>query len=71
MIETTAGTPVFNEGDRVVLAHGGYMGTPGVFLHLRADPKWADITESDGSVRAHPVEWLAHSTSSTERIRTV
>jgi hypothetical protein len=28
---------------------------------LKEDPKWADITERDGSVRSHPVEWLAHS----------
>ena len=52
----------FHEGDEVVLATGSYQGTPGVFLRLREDPKWADISERDGSVRSHPVEWLAHST---------
>lgn len=52
--------PVFHEGDQVVLAEGSYQGTPGVFLRLRQDPKWADITERDGSVRSHPIEWLAH-----------
>jgi hypothetical protein len=26
---------------------------------LKDDVKWADITESDGSIRSHPVEWLA------------
>jgi hypothetical protein len=71
MIETTAGTPIFNAGDHVVLVRGGYLGTPGVFLHLRKDPKWADIAENDGSVRAHPVEWLGQSAGSTERNRTV
>jgi hypothetical protein len=53
--------PEFQEGDAVVLAEGTYQGTPGIFLRLRQDPKWADITERDGSVRSHPVEWLAHS----------
>jgi hypothetical protein len=51
----------FHEGDQVVLAEGSYQGTPGVFLRLREDVKWADITERDGSVRSHPVAWLAHS----------
>jgi len=52
--------PVFREGDEVVLALGSYQGTPGVFLKLREDVKWADITERDGSIRSHPVVWLAH-----------
>ena len=52
---TTTAAPIFDEGDQVVLAHGGYMGTLGVFLHLRKDPKWADITENDGSVRS--IRW--------------
>ena len=51
----------FREGDQVVLAEGTYQGTPGVFLRLREDVKWADVTERDGSIRSHPVEWLAHS----------
>jgi hypothetical protein len=54
-------TPAFHEGDQVVLAEGSYQGTPGVFLRLREDVKWADITERDGSVRSHPIAWLAHS----------
>jgi hypothetical protein len=49
----------FREGDEVVLAEGSYQGTLGVFLRLRADVKWADITERNGNVRSHPVEWLA------------
>ena len=53
--------PAFHEGDQVVLATGTYQGTPGVFLHFKEDVKWADITERDGSIRSHPVEWLAHS----------
>ena len=50
---------VFFEGDQVVLARGPYTGTLGVFLRSRADVKWADITERNGAVRSHPVEWLA------------
>lgn len=61
MIDAAPSSPAFHEGDQVVLAEGTYQGTPGVFLHLRADVKWADITERDGSIRSHPVEWLAHS----------
>jgi hypothetical protein len=55
----------FREGDEVVLAHGTYQGTRGVFLHLREDVNWADITERDGSIRRHPVAWLALSTDAT------
>lgn len=51
---------VFREGDAVVLAKGSYQGTLGVFLRLKDDPKWADITEPGGVVRCHPVEWMAH-----------
>jgi hypothetical protein len=51
----------FREGDEVVLADGTYQGTPGVFLRLRKDTNWADITERSGEVRGHPVIWLAHS----------
>jgi hypothetical protein len=43
------------------VAAGAHPGTQGVFLHLRQDVKWADITERDGSIRSHPVEWFAHS----------
>ncbi len=52
---------VFREGDEVRLAEGTYQGTPGVFLRLREDANWADIAERDGSIRSHPVAWLAHS----------
>ena len=54
--------PAFHEGDEVVLADGTYQGTPGVFLRLKEDANWADITERKGDVRSHPVAWLAHST---------
>ena len=62
---TNSGKPrptdaAFLEGDEVVLAKGTYTGTPGVFLRYRADIKWADIAEGNGTVRSHPVEWLAH-----------
>jgi hypothetical protein len=60
MMSTTPDGPAFREGDEVVLANGTYQGTLGVFLRLREDVKWADITERDGSIRSHPVEWLAH-----------
>jgi hypothetical protein len=53
------GRPEFHQGDDVVLAHGTYQGTLGVFLYLREDVKWADVAERDGSVRSHPVAWLA------------
>jgi hypothetical protein len=52
-------SPAFREGDAVVLRTGSYQGTPGVFLRLKEDAKWAEITETDGSVRSHPLEWLA------------
>jgi hypothetical protein len=55
--------PTFREGDEVVLAKGTYQGTAGVFLRLRDDANWADISESNGEVRSHPVMWLAHSAS--------
>jgi hypothetical protein len=58
------GTPLmgqfFREGDLVVLAEGTYQGTCGVFLRLREDAAWADINEANGSIRSHPVIWLAH-----------
>jgi hypothetical protein len=52
--------PVFQEGDEVVLAKGTYQGTLGVFVRLRDDVGWADITERNGAVRSHPVAWLGH-----------
>jgi hypothetical protein len=60
MMSTKPAAPAFHEGDEVVLANGTYQGTLGVFLRLREDVKWADITERDGSIRSHPVAWLAH-----------
>lgn len=52
----------FQDGEAVVLARGTYPGTRGVFLHLRQDTAWADIQESSGAIRSHPVEWLDHVT---------
>jgi hypothetical protein len=52
--------PAFHEGDEVVLAEGTYQGTQGVFLRLTKDPNWADITERNGTIRMHPMAWLAH-----------
>ena len=57
---TQSAGPAFHEGDEVVLATGTHEGTPGVFLRLRPDVNWAEITERDGVVRTHPVVWLAH-----------
>ncbi|MGB7760153.1 MAG: hypothetical protein WBL61_10000 [Bryobacteraceae bacterium] len=54
---------VFREGDPVVLASGTYQGTTGCFVRLRKDVNWADIKESNGNTRSHPMAWLAHSAS--------
>jgi hypothetical protein len=53
--------PGFQKGEPVVLARGTYPGTQGIFLQLRQDPAWADVQETDGAIRSHPVAWLAHS----------
>lgn len=55
----------FREGDDVVLAAGPHEGTPGVFVRLCADTKWAAISERNGSVQHHPVVWLAHAAPGT------
>jgi hypothetical protein len=60
-MSTRAAGPQFRAGDEVVLADGTYQGTSGVFVRLKDDVNWADITERSGSVRSHPVAWLAHS----------
>lgn len=60
MMSTRHDGPAFLEGDEVVVAHGTYQGTSGVFLRLREDVKWADVTERNGAIRSHPVAWLAH-----------
>jgi hypothetical protein len=49
----------FRRGDKVVLTRGTYPGTQGIFLRFREDASWADIRERDGSIRSHPVAWLA------------
>ena len=51
----------FQKGDAVFLAKGTHQGTVGIFLHLKADQRWADILEPNSQVRSHPVEWLRHS----------
>jgi len=61
MIDTRIVGAAFRQGDEVVLAEGTYQGTPGVFLRLRDDVRWADITERNGRIRSHPVVWLEHS----------
>jgi hypothetical protein len=63
MMSTRPARSTFRAGDEVVLAHGPHEGTLGVFLRLKEDVNWADITERNGVVRSHPVVWLAHSDS--------
>lgn len=65
MMSASSKVPAFHEGDKVVLAIGTYQGTAGVFLRLREDTAWADIAQSDGSIRSHPVVWLAHATGAS------
>ena len=65
MIRTKTAVSNFREGDEVVLAAGTYEGTAGVFLRLREDANWADISERDGRIRCHPVIWLALATAPT------
>lgn len=60
MINTAPAVPMFQEGDEVLLAEGSHQGTLGVFLCFKEDPNWADILERNGTVRSHPVLWLAH-----------
>jgi hypothetical protein len=60
-MSTQPASPPFHAGDEVVLAQGTYQGTAGVFMRLRDDVNWADITERNGNVRSHPVAWLEHS----------
>jgi hypothetical protein len=55
--------PAFRAGDEVVLIKGPYVGTPGVFLRLKEDASWVDITERNGVVRSHPRAWLGAVTS--------
>lgn len=62
MSETTVLSRVFQKGDEVELVKGSHQGTLGVFVGLRKDVKWADITERNGELRSHPVEWLGHVT---------
>lgn len=50
----------FQAGDDVFLAQGTYQGTTGVFLRLRKDVNWADLQESNGAVRSHPLAWIRH-----------
>jgi hypothetical protein len=63
MMSTRLAVPTFRKGDEVVLANGTYQGTLGVFLRLREDVNWADISERDGNVRSHPVMWMARAAS--------
>ena len=56
--------PAFQKGDEVFLSRGTYQGTRGVFLNLKNDDTaWADVSERNGMIRSHPVEWLEHTPS--------
>jgi DNA-binding response OmpR family regulator len=52
----------FVRGEPVELAEGTYQGTRGIFLQLRPDIRWADIEETNGVIRSHPMQWLQHAT---------
>jgi hypothetical protein len=39
-----------------------------VFVCLGKDVKWADITERDGRLWSHPVEWLAYAASAVPAV---
>jgi hypothetical protein len=67
MSHTETVSPMFHEGDEVVLVEGTYQGTLGVFVRLREDIGWADITERHGTVRSHPVARLGHSVDDGRR----
>jgi len=60
MIDDKAVAGTFHKGDMVILDHGTYQGTPGVFVRLQKDVNWAQIKVGDGSLSSHPVAWLAH-----------
>jgi hypothetical protein len=62
---SSRGAGAFREGDEVVPAAGTNQGTLGIFRRLRSDVNWADIKERNGSIRSHPMAWLAHSTYAT------
>ncbi len=66
MNQTKVVAPAFRKGDEVELVAGSYQGTLGVFVGLRTDVRWADITERNGEVRRHPVEWLGHAAGRTK-----
>ncbi len=58
---TTAPSPAFAAGDRVILAKGPYQGTPGEFLGwLPEDSNWVEVREWNSVVRRHPAAWLQH-----------
>ncbi|WP_180541133.1 hypothetical protein [Nevskia soli] len=52
--------PDFSVGDRVVLFAGTRVGSPGSFVALRPDPAWGDVRDPDGTVAAHPMQWVRH-----------
>lgn len=62
MTKPTTLRPAFSEGEEVVLTENNYLDSQGsraVFLRLREDSNWADITTRTGSVHSYPVVWLA------------
>lgn len=66
MLPARPASQVFQSGDEVVLTKGTFQSSEdshGVFLRLREDANWADVSAPDGTIGSHPVEWLAHSTA--------
>jgi hypothetical protein len=69
-IPTTVAYPQFRAGDPIVVLYEGlYNGIAGRFVSLRKDPNWADIEESGGMVRPHPVLWLRRPQDLADRAR--
>ncbi len=60
-IAPVAAIAEFRAGDNIVLVEGPYRSTPGVFLKLTEDIRWAEIEQWNGVVQAHPVVWMRHS----------
>ena len=59
----------FHKGEKVILTKGTYQGTCGIFLAYKDDKNWADIEETDGAVRSHPLDWLAHLDPKLDKIQ--
>ena len=52
----------FVSGGPVPLTEGTYRGTHRFFLQLGPDIRRADISETNGVIRSHPIHWLQYAT---------